>query len=149
MNAKQLLGIFGSIVLGVGVFMPIISIPIIGSMSYFNDGRGDGVLVLGCAGVAFVIALTGHTGWLLIPMVISGAILGFDYLRFQGALSDFRNSVPNVNGWLDGLVDLAAQSVHIEWGWVVMLAGLALMLGAVLLRPDSKAAPQAPQTPTV
>ena len=36
MKTKQLLGLIGSIVLFIGVFSPIISVPIMGNMNYFN-----------------------------------------------------------------------------------------------------------------
>ena len=43
---KQKLGLAGSVVLFIGVFIPIVTLPIVGSMNYFHNGQGDGVLVL-------------------------------------------------------------------------------------------------------
>ncbi len=43
---KQMLGFLGSVLLFLGVFMPIVSAPIIGSLNYLQNGRGDGVIIL-------------------------------------------------------------------------------------------------------
>jgi len=46
MRKRQLVGLAGTILLAVGVFLPLVSMPLIGSLTYFNNGRGDGVIVL-------------------------------------------------------------------------------------------------------
>ncbi|MBI9082217.1 MAG: hypothetical protein JEZ11_01385 [Desulfobacterales bacterium] len=46
MGTKQILGLIGSIILFVGVFTPIFSVPIMGNMNYFQNGKGDGTIVL-------------------------------------------------------------------------------------------------------
>ena len=45
MNTKQILGLIGSIVLFIGVFTPIVSVPIMGNMNYFQNGKGPYVLI--------------------------------------------------------------------------------------------------------
>jgi hypothetical protein len=39
MNTKQLLGLIGSMILFVGVFTPIVSIPFIGNLNYFQKWK--------------------------------------------------------------------------------------------------------------
>jgi hypothetical protein len=46
MTKRQLLGIIGSAILFIGVFMPIVKLPVVGEMNYFHNGRGDGVIIL-------------------------------------------------------------------------------------------------------
>ena len=46
MNNKQLVGIFGVILLFIGAFSPMLHIPIRGSITYINNGTGDGMFVL-------------------------------------------------------------------------------------------------------
>jgi hypothetical protein len=43
MNNRRLLGILGSTLLFVGVFMPIVKLPIVGDMNYFANGKWDGI----------------------------------------------------------------------------------------------------------
>jgi hypothetical protein len=39
MSNRQLLGIFGSAFLFIGVFMPSVKLPIVGDMNYFANGE--------------------------------------------------------------------------------------------------------------
>jgi hypothetical protein len=57
MNTKQLLGLIGSIVLFIGVFTPIVSVPIMGNMNYFQNGKGDGTIVLVLAVISLILVL--------------------------------------------------------------------------------------------
>ena len=57
MNTKQLLGLIGSIVLFIGVFTPIVSVPIMGNMNYFQNGQVDGTIVLIFAVISLVLVL--------------------------------------------------------------------------------------------
>lgn len=50
LTPQLLLGVIGSIVLFIAVFMPLFSVPIVGNVNYFQNGKGDGVdLSGGCA----------------------------------------------------------------------------------------------------
>src|ERR1043165_399933 len=54
-RTKYLLGIAGSLVLFVGVFTPIVSMPVVGNVNYFQNGEGDGVIVLILALISLVL----------------------------------------------------------------------------------------------
>ncbi|MGB8989707.1 MAG: hypothetical protein WCC37_24130, partial [Candidatus Sulfotelmatobacter sp.] len=43
-RTKQILAILGALLLFVGVFLPIVSMPIVGSLNYFHNGQGDGTI---------------------------------------------------------------------------------------------------------
>lgn len=58
MKTKQLLAVFGSILLFVGVFTPMVSLPIVGSLNYFQNGKGDGIFILALSAISLVLALT-------------------------------------------------------------------------------------------
>ena len=46
---QQLIGLFGSLLLLIGVFLPVLSVPIMGSISLLNNGRSDGMIIFGLA----------------------------------------------------------------------------------------------------
>jgi len=54
MKKKQTFGLIGSVMLFIGVFTPLISLPIVGSTNYFMNGRGDGTIVLILAVISFL-----------------------------------------------------------------------------------------------
>jgi hypothetical protein len=57
MTTRQLIGFLGSALLFLGVFLPIVKLPIVGDLNYFANGRGDGVLVLVLAVISLLRAL--------------------------------------------------------------------------------------------
>jgi hypothetical protein len=71
MGRKQKLGIAGSIVLFVGVFTPIVSLPIVGNMNYFRNGQGDRVIVLILALISIVLVLRKQYRWLWVTGLLS------------------------------------------------------------------------------
>ena len=54
MSTKQYLGLIASILLLIGVFVPIVSVPFVGDMNYFQNGKGDGVFILILAIVSLI-----------------------------------------------------------------------------------------------
>jgi hypothetical protein len=60
MKDSKTLALVGAALLFVGAFMPIISVPIIGSMNYFQNGRGDGVIIVLLALATAVFAGGGY-----------------------------------------------------------------------------------------
>ena len=57
-RTKQILAILGALLLFVGVFLPIVSMPIVGSLNYFHNGQGDGTIVLVLAVISIILATT-------------------------------------------------------------------------------------------
>jgi hypothetical protein len=49
MEPRQIVGLTGAIVLFVGVFTPIVSIPTVGYINYFQNEKLDGVVILSLA----------------------------------------------------------------------------------------------------
>ena len=60
MQSKQIIALIGAAVLCLGVFSPIVTIPLVGSMNYFRNGTGDGVVVLLFAALGAFAAIHGN-----------------------------------------------------------------------------------------
>jgi len=87
-GTKQLLGLIGSAVLFVGVFAPIVSIPIMGNMNYFQNGKGDGVIVLVLALISLILVLLKKFKGLWFTGLGSMAIMTFTFINFQMAIAN-------------------------------------------------------------
>jgi hypothetical protein len=144
MKTKQLLSVLGSILLFVGVFTPLISIPIVGSFNYFQNGKGDGIFILALAVVSLILALTSHYEWLWLTGGGSLAVLTFTFVQFQLMRQQMLSMMDKdlVGNPFAGLAQLAVNSVQIQWGWALLLVGVGMVLaGAVLKDEDSSASP--------
>lgn len=118
MKTKQLLGLIGSIVLFIGVFTPIVSVPIMGNMNYFQNGKGDGTLVLILALISLGLALANKYKGLWFTGIGSLVVMLFTFINFQSKMSQAKADMESelAGNPFRGLADMAMQSVQLQWG---------------------------------
>lgn len=138
MKTKQLLAVFGSILLFVGVFTPLISLPIVGSLNYFQNGKGDGIFILVLAVVSLILALTSRYEGLWLTAGGSLAVLTFTFVRFQMMRQQMLSVMDtDLSGNpFAGFARLAVDSVQIQWGWALLLVGVGMVLAGVVLKGE-------------
>jgi hypothetical protein len=140
--SRQSLGIAGVVVLALGVFAPVVRLPFVGSVNYFRNGDTDGTFVLIFAAVAAALILTKKYRLVLIPAALSLGIIGYDFIDLQARLHRARATLDSAGDLfrpLRGLGALALQAVQLQWGWVAMLIGVALLAGAALMKDETPA----------
>src|SRR5215471_14229114 len=132
MEPRQIVGLTGAIVLFVGVFTPIVSIPTVGYINYFQNEKLDGVVILSLAIVSFVLLLMRRYRALWFTGFASLGVLLFTFMKLQIRISEIKEKlgVELANKRSPGLADWAMRSVQIEWGWTVLKIGTAFILWA-------------------
>jgi hypothetical protein len=133
MERKQIFGLVGSLLLLMGVFMPIISLPIIGSMNYFQNGKGDGVIILVLAVISLVITLTKKYKLLLITGFLSLGMMAFTLINFWVRMNDLEKSMGD-NPFAKSLGKAVMSTVQIQWGWIVLVIGAVTLIVAALIK---------------
>ena len=133
-RTRQILAIVGALLLFVGVFLPIVSMPIVGSLNYFHNGQGDGTIILVLAVISVVLAITRRLRALWITGLSSVGMLLFALVNFLIRMAQMRQQMQAelADNPFKGLADVAMNSVQLQWGWAV------LMLGGVLIAVDGR-----------
>ena len=126
-GTPQLLGIIGSIALCIGVFMPIVSTPIGRSLNYFQNGKGDGTMVLLLAVISFFLALTKGYQWLWLTGLGSFGDMLFMFVNVHKRMSQVKTQVA------DDRFQGAIEAVQLQWGWAVLVVGAGLLIAAAVL----------------
>lgn len=136
MKTKQLFGVLGSIVLFVGVFTPLISLPIVGSINYFGNGKGDGIFILVLAAASLILALTRLYEGLWLTGTGSLAVLTFTFVNFEVMRQHMTSTIDKdlAGNPFAGLAQLAVNSVQIQWGWALLLVGAGMILTSAALK---------------
>jgi hypothetical protein len=136
---KQILGLVGSVVLFIGVFTPIVSLPVVGNMNYFQNGRGDGVIVLVLAVVSLILVLIKRYRWLWLTGLLSLGVMVYTFVNFQLRMNEAKAQMEEklAGNPFRGIADVAMQSVQIQWGWAVMVIGAALLIAAAAVRESA------------
>lgn len=135
-NNKKLIGIIGSIVLLLGVFTPIVSIPIVGNINYFRNGSGDGTIVLIIAVISLVSILLNKNKFLWFTGIGSLGVMLFTFINFQIRIADLKSEMQTglEDNPFKGLAEIAMNSVQLQWGWVVLIIGVALVITSASMK---------------
>ncbi|HKP52784.1 MAG TPA: hypothetical protein VJ183_09025 [Chloroflexia bacterium] len=117
---RMYLAIAGAIILALGVFAPLVSVPILGSVNYIYNGRGDGMIILVLAGISLALALTGKYRGLWFTALASLALMSYTFFALRGTLQRIENDPDNV----------FILPFQMSWGWAVLIVGVGLLIGA-------------------
>lgn len=145
--ARTKVGLLGCALAGIGVFLPMLQAPIVGQVTYFLNGHGDGVFVLIAAIVSAVASFYGVAFVAPLGGIVTLGFLAFYYTHVQSLLAGAQASMQQNAGIFSGLGDMLLQSVQFEYGFYVMIIGGALMIVSVLI-PHPRAAASQPAVPT-
>jgi len=126
---RQTTGVIGSILLIVGVFMPVMSVPFIGGVDYFRDGTGDGVFVLGLGVVSLILVMAKRYKWLVATSSLTICMLMFTLIQFHRNMARIKEQyeAQTEGNPFAGLGQLALDSIQLQWGWA------PLFLGAIMV----------------
>ncbi len=116
-------GLAGCFALTFGVFAPLLSAPVVGTMNYFQGGEGDGVIILALAGISVILILANVYKALYITALSSLGIMIYTYTNLQGEFG-------NISDEFGGLGDIATDMIEFSWGWAVLLIGVVLLIVA-------------------
>jgi hypothetical protein len=129
------IGLIGSLLLFVGAFTPLISMPVVGSVTYFQNGRGDGVIMIVLSAISLAVVLMRRYQWLWFTGATALGVLSFTYLHLQAAMTSAASSMNSdlAGNPFKGLGEAMIQSVQIQWGFAVLVIAAVLLVGSAAI----------------
>ena len=136
MSNKQLLGLIGSLVLIIGVFVPVVSMPIVGTMNAYSFERGDGKIVLVLAIISLVlVVIKKYKGlWFTGIASLIMSISTFIYIQSRVASVKAELQTSLSKHPFAGLGESVVNSVQLEWGLAILFIGAVLIISAVAIK---------------
>ena len=136
MSIKQKLGLIGSAVLLIGVFLPFISVPILGSQNYIQNGKWEGALVLACAIASAIAVIVAKNKALWFTGIGSLGALAYSFINFERMMSQARSELSHelAGNPLRSLGDLALGSIRLDWGFAVLIIGSLVIIGSAAMK---------------
>lgn len=133
---RMLVGLIGSVILFIGVFAPVLTIPTMGDLNYFRNGQGDGSIVLVLSVISFVLVLTDKYRGLWFTGVGSLFILMFTFVHFQLTMTQVSADLEYelAGNPFRGLADMAMESVQLQWGWALLIVGAGLVIASAAMK---------------
>jgi hypothetical protein len=136
MDKRQTIGLAGVAALAIGVFVPLVSLPIVGSLTYFNNGKGDGTFVLALAVISALIVLTKRYRALWLTGLASLGLIGYSFMNIARALAGLERE-------LAGNPFRGLANAQMQWGWALLVIGSLLLLAAAASKGATPANPSA------
>ena len=135
-SKSTITGYIGAMIMAVGVFCPLVSLPIVGSINYFNNGKGDGSFVLLTAAAAAAAVFWNKFKILPFAGGATLAILAYDFWNFYSKMAKSKAEMHKdmAGNPFGGLADAAFNAVQLQWGWIVMLTGAIMLISAFVLK---------------
>lgn len=123
----------GAALLIAGLFTPIVTMPIIGTINLFNNGSNwVAICLIALAALGAAMAANYRVQDVLWPGAAAAAVLVYIFARLQYGISQMRESVATelADNPFAGLAHAAVGAVQLQWGWLVLAAGAGLLIYA-------------------
>lgn len=132
---QQLIGLLGALILLIGVFLPVLSVPILGSISLLNNGKSDGIIILGLAIASAVLIFMDKIKLLWATGGISAALLIYDFYIVSSKISQTKAELREKlqGNPFGGFADAMMSSVQLQFGWAVLFLGCIILLATPIL----------------
>ncbi len=140
MSTAQVFALIGSALLVLGVFAPIVSVPLMGNLTYFQNGEGDGVIILVLALVSAILAFGRKFRFVWYTALSSAAVLTFTFVTFKMKMADMAKDMRAslAGNPFSGFGEVALQSIQLQWGWALLILGIASLLISAQLEDPMK-----------
>lgn len=132
MKKNQIIGSIGVALLAIGVFLPMITLPLVGSVNYYSNGQGDGILILGIVIVSVILLIMKRMKGLIITGILSFVMVAFTFFQLKSSLNELLYG--------DEMGELFSEFIKIDYGigWIVLVIGSILLLVAGLIKDEVK-----------
>jgi hypothetical protein len=146
MTMRQILGLTGCSLLIAGVFLPIVTIPLMGDMNFFEVGNFNGVTDYSFTGIAYGIIGLGAASVLLIllnycrGLLITGL---FSLTVFVLTIKQFMDigKILNDNAGVRLMMNITGIGFgysNLRWAWTVLFSGAFILVVTSFLKSEAK-----------
>lgn len=140
MDTRKVIGLIGSAILFIGIFAPIMSVPIVGNINYFQNGEGDGVIILILAIISLILVLGEKYRGLWFTGIVALGVMLFTFVHFQSTMSQAKADIDSklTDNPFRGLADMAVHSVQLQWGWALLIVGAVLLIASAAMKDGTE-----------
>lgn len=146
-DAIQLSGIAGSIILFFGAFAPIIGTPL-GSTPLPSEAQG---IIIASSVASLILTFQKAYKWLFLSGCGPALTVTYILFRFFTTIAEAKSSINSelTNNPFRGLADAAVDSIHLDWGIALLIIGVGLILNSARLAIVTKLSSKSKKNLTV
>lgn len=127
----KVVALIGALLIGVGVFLPLVRLPLLGAIDLFEGGSSEAWILLMLAAAAGGLALADLTRHALWPGLAALGLIALAFIRTQTRIAELqRRAETELDGNpLEAFAQAAVGAVQLEYGWAVLVVGALMAVG--------------------
>jgi uncharacterized membrane protein len=144
MNNKQIIGLIGIVLIIMGLFIPLVKVPLIGGISFFENDKMESILVMGLCAISLVLILSKRKMLLWFSNIATFTVTLSSAVQTTRRLMSAKSTAEKIlgekltNKLADKLTGVAMEHVHIYWGLVFLILGVILIFVCAILLGRTK-----------
>jgi len=135
MLIQRIAGLVGAVLMGIGVFLPLVSIPIMHDDSYYDISRSGAIIMLVLSGLTILISIWGRFRLMYVTGLVAVGLMVLTYVKIDqrktAAQSELKQRVIDMP--LKNLSHNLISSVGLKYGWPMMMVGAAIAVAVPLV----------------
>ncbi len=152
MGFKQIIGIIGSILLILGVFIPLVKIPIVGGISFYDNSKLEAVIVILIAVISIFLVVLKRYILLWFSGVALLAVVTVRGVQVIRKIYSVRSTAEKILGekltakLTKKLTNIAIEHVDIGLGLIFLILGAVLIILCAFLAAKRRQKSQVTET---
>lgn len=145
-NKQQLIGFAGVCVLAVGLFVPIINVPLMGERTIFEVGDFNGMLDYSLNGIAYglvalivasvLLIVLNYCRGLLIVGLIALSVFALTLKQFNDVAKMLHDNV--ASNFIMSVTGTTVDEGNMRWGWFFLFGGALVLIATSFLKSQPK-----------
>lgn len=136
MDTVDAMGFAGIAITILGVFSPVLTMPMVGSLNYLRNGSEEAVLLLILTALSVLFLVKKRYSWLYGSSVWALLLVGGTCLYYQSIILDVKSSIDRdlAGNPFRGIADVAMAGTGLSWGWFLLFLGTGLVVATAYRR---------------
>ena len=141
MDNKQILGIVGAVLLIAGIFLPLVKIPILGGVSFYDNNQAEAIIVIALAVISMVFIAVKRYSLLGFSYIAMIAVMSSAGIQIARRTLSAKSTAQKLIGekLTEKIAGKAMEHVHVQWGVAILILGLILIILCAILGRKKKA----------
>ncbi|MBW4651662.1 MAG: type IV pilin-like G/H family protein [Kaiparowitsia implicata GSE-PSE-MK54-09C] len=136
LDVIQIMGFVGIVITILGIFSPVLTAPIVGTVNYLRNGAEEAIILIVLTALSTLLLARKHYSWLYGSSVWSFLLVGGTFWYYHSLISELKASTDRelAGNPFRGLADMAMAATGLSWGWFFLFLGTGLVVVVAYLR---------------